>query len=57
MELRGARVSDDIEDREVHLCRVGTVELLKALKADHRKNVPQPIRQVSAKLEVVKTEG
>lgn len=50
-------MSDDIEDREVHLCRVGTVELLKALKADHRKNVPQPIRQVSAKLEVVKTEG
>ena len=56
MELRGAPVSDDIEDREFHLCRVGTAELLKALKADHAKNVPQPIQQVFAKLKVVEAE-
>jgi hypothetical protein len=49
-------VSDDIEDREVHLCRVGTAELLKVLKTAHAKKIPQPIRQVAAKLKVVETE-
>ena len=49
-------MSDEIEDREVHLCRVGTDELLKALKDSHARNVPRPIVPVSAKLKMIGTK-
>lgn len=36
-------MADEIEDRDVHLCRVGVVELLKALKATDEGDAPRPI--------------
>lgn len=46
-------MADDIEDRDVHLCRVGLAELLTALEEKTRLRVPEPIKPVRVHVKVI----
>lgn len=46
-------MADEIEDRDVHLCRVGLAELLTALEGKTRARGPEPIRPMRVHVRVI----
>jgi hypothetical protein len=49
--LRGAPMADEIEEREVHLVRVGAGELLAALKGEDMGRGQHPVQSADVHLE------